>query len=157
MIEDRDMELQIGGLVDTREGRGMIMTYSKGWYKVSFKENCGHLKSYRAKDLTPVEDTRGKMSDSLNSARISYVKIKVGGRRTLICGDAVSMAMKELDCDEALSVAAGLLSINREELVVKYEHLNNGQIKMAANNLLRNAIKRGDLQESILEDIWSYV
>lgn len=93
-----------------------------------------------------------KMAEILRRYREKYEDSTTpNGRKSKRCGDELSVFLTGLDHRQVALLAAVALGLDDQwELWKKYEHLNNGQIRMNSSNRLRGAIKRGEL---IVEDI----
>jgi hypothetical protein len=103
-------------------------------------------------DATAEDDdgelTIGKlMGRTLRQYATAYVVVTNAAKtKTKVCGDALSLALKDLTPDEVADLASGLL----EKPVDLYDHLNPGQVRMNWGNRLRAAVKRGDLDPEVV-------
>lgn len=137
---------KVGQAVKTPEGNATVISEARGWIKCNMGDK--RVKSFRIKNLSIPEAPKSKsagMASQLQAASFTYVTLKIGKRKTRICGDEVSRLMAELSPDMALEVAAIVKELDTYETLAKYDHLNNGQRKMAATNLVRNAVNRGEV------------
>lgn len=76
------------------------------------------------------------MSAAFAEYRASYVK----GARSLHCGDEIAVALDGLTPADVVAIARGF-NIAKPT----WATLNPGQQRMTAGNVLRNAVKRGDI------------
>lgn len=68
----------------------------------------------------------------------SYLKVKTTTGYSRICGDDLSELLRRYDLATILTVASGVCG---QDLATKYAHLNKGQQRMNAGNILRRAVK----------------
>jgi len=75
----------------------------------------------------------------------NYVNgVSGSGKRTKNCGDEIAQALDGFTLEEVRKVASDMRDIPVKELVAKYEHLNDGQIRMNLGNLIRGAVGKLD-------------
>lgn len=134
-------------LVDSTEE--VIAGYAKGWYTLEDGRKIRGNKIDRiiVDDYDELEEGKKKskasMAQALAMHRGQYVKTKSAkGKPTAICGDEVSTILSGLEVEVALEVAAWAIDVPADELYTRYEHLNPGQQRMNAGNLIRGAIKK---------------
>ena len=100
------------------------------------------------KDLSE-EDKRAfvakKMSETLKKARTRYVAARSHtGKHTQHNGDEVAVILSSSDPATVCRVAEAIREdLSKGELAKRYGHLNAGQIRMNAGNLIRGAIRDG--------------
>ena len=70
----------------------------------------------------------------------SYQKVKTANCHSKICGDELSILMMNYSLEVIVKVAS---IIKAKDLEVAYAGLNNGQKRMNAGNIIRNALKNG--------------
>ena len=75
----------------------------------------------------------------------------VGNRGSLDNGDATAKALRTMEPTRVMAIAETLLSLNKGELATRYAERNEGMKRMNAGNLIRNAIKRGDVTAAALK------
>jgi len=100
--------------------------------------------------------TPGKlMGRTLRRYAVGYVTVTNANKaKTKVCGDALSLALKDLQPEEVAELASELL----DKPANLYDGLNPGQVRMNWGNRLRAAVKRGDLEEdSVLAAILGVV
>jgi len=86
-----------------------------------------------------------KMSATLRKYRAGYETVRsASGKKSLDKGDPVAKALRAKTPKQVCELAEQLL--HDCNAVTKYAHLNLGQQRMNAGNLIRNAIKRGELK-----------
>lgn len=86
------------------------------------------------------------MAKTLNRYRATYVvSLTHEGRKSLSKGDELANMLQQRHHNDVARIAALALGMDKEALVEKYAHLNNGQIRMNSGNRIRAAIKRGDI------------
>jgi len=96
-----------------------------------------------------VEMTVGqKMSATLRKHRVGYQATKAAsGHASLDNGDAIAQILRGLQPDAVVKLAERVVQGYTEgELAERYAKLNQGQRRMNAGNLIRNAAKRGELK-----------
>jgi hypothetical protein len=96
-----------------------------------------------------VELTVGQvMASTLRKHRVGYTPVKsAAGKPSLDNGDAIAQALRGMEWSTVVALAESLLDgVEGGELAERYSHLNVGQRRMNAGNLIRNAIKRGELK-----------
>lgn len=69
----------------------------------------------------------------------AYRKLYVKGLHT---GDAVAMLLEGKDVAVVVEIAAAILGVTEASIFERYEHLNNGQVRMNSGNRMRAAIKK---------------
>lgn len=69
--------------------------------------------------------------------RQRYGSLKIDGRTTQTCGDETAMQLVEMDLPSTYRLVASECSLDVDELMERYAHLNNGQQKMCLSNRLR--------------------
>jgi hypothetical protein len=102
-----------------------------------------------AAEETEVELTVGQvMASTLRKHRVGYTPVKsAAGKPSLDNGDAIAQALRGMEWSTVVALAESLLDgVEGGELAERYSHLNVGQRRMNAGNLIRNAIKRGELK-----------
>jgi len=92
-----------------------------------------------------------QMARTLKAHRAAYKAVKAAsGNKSLDCDDATAKALRGLEADQVVALAQAILKAPEGEtlpdLAAKYAHLNVGQRRMNAGNLIRNAMKRGELK-----------
>ena len=93
-----------------------------------------------------------KMSKTLAKHRAGYQKTKTAsGGSSMDNGDAIATLLRGKTPAEVCALAEQL--IPNCEATTKYAHLNAGQQRMNAGNLIRNAAKRGDIRKSAIEKL----
>ena len=109
------------------------------------------IETQKEKELEERTRIAKEMTATLNKHKPKYVVSKTAaGKRSMNNGDELAQAMSKLDHTQVAAVAQILL--NCEPLWVgdgsgKYDHLNNGQIRMNSGNRIRAAVKRGDISQ----------
>jgi len=101
-----------------------------------------------------VELTVGqKMSATLRKHRVGYQATKAAsGHASLDNGDAIAQILRGLQPDAVVALAENVLQgFEKGELAERYAKLNQGQRRMNAGNLIRNAAKRGELKVKDVE------
>ena len=78
---------------------------------------------------------------ALRVARKHYTTTTVGRKASIGCGDELQVFLAPLDHVQVARIAG---AISNEDLLARYAHLNNGQIRMNCGNRIRGSIKRGD-------------
>lgn len=90
-----------------------------------------------------------KMNAQLRAARVRYVPcVTASGNKSLRTNDPVAELLEGRDVDTVYTIVEGKLGLAKGTLAAKYEKLNPGQKRMNAGNMLRNAIKRGEIELS---------
>jgi len=85
------------------------------------------------------------MAQQLRKHKANYeATVSYTNRPSLHNGDAVATVLAGLSPDQTCHLAEMLKEMASGELVARYSHLNPGQRRMNAGNLIRGAIKRGD-------------
>jgi len=85
------------------------------------------------------------MAQQLRKHKAKYeATVSYTNRPSLHNGDAVATVLAGLSPDQTCHLAETLKEMASGELVARYSHLNPGQRRMNAGNLIRGAIKRGD-------------
>lgn len=88
---------------------------------------------------TSEEDTSEEEEGSNGCVRRRYAKMyyeRSGGNRD--CADALAVKLRGMSIEEFLEFAAETLG---DDVVAKYQHLNNGLKRMTLGNLIRKASK----------------
>ena len=136
-------------LVDNTEA--MITDISKGWVHLNTD------KSVRAKQIIEVvghddsEDDSYSMAHHLQQYREAYTTVtNASGKKSKICNDELSQMLASSTPDFVIAIAEHVL--DRDDIADKYAGLNEGQRRMNAGNLIRNAMKRGDIDISDVKD-----
>ena len=118
--------------------RGEFVSAKSGW--VTYLTRDGAIRKARASKVEAVDATA---MAPLKTARVAYTQQKLDdGRRTIHCGDEVATALLGLAPDQVVDLAAELV---RADAATRWQHLNPGQRRMNASNVIRGAIRRGDL------------
>ncbi len=92
------------------------------------------------------EPKKKTMAAQLRAARPRYVPTTTAsGNKSLRCTDAVAELLEGRDVNAVYTIVEGKLNLAPGSLRAKYENLNVGQKRMNAGNLLRNAVKRGEV------------
>jgi hypothetical protein len=132
----------VGRVAKLADGRERAIVAVNGQWAELFNEE----KKIRLSQIVSVREPRSyNMSNHIRPYRAKYETTRnATGRKTKICGDDLSQALRTLLPNQAVRLAAKLL--DRDDVLTKYESLNPGQQRMNSGNLLRNAIKRGDLE-----------
>ena len=101
--------------------------------------------------LEPHEEGERTMSQTLNKYRANYVVgVSGSGRKSLHNGDELATLLEHKDHNDVAAIAERALGLEAGTLRTKYQHLNNGQIRMNSGNRIRAALKRGDIT---IEDV----
>lgn len=79
---------------------------------------------------------------ALREARKHYVTTTVGSKASVNCGDELATLLAPLDHVQVAELASYFAD---EDLLARYAHLNNGQVRMNSGNRLRAMVKRGDV------------
>jgi hypothetical protein len=89
-----------------------------------------------------------RMASTLRKHRVKYEPVKAySGKPSLDNADTVAKALRGKTPAEVMALAERVLQgVEKGELTKKYGHLNPGQQRMNAGNLIRNAVKRGELK-----------
>lgn len=138
-------------LADNSEA--IITGIDKGWVHLNTE------KSVRAKQVIEVvghddtdveeDDDNYSMAHHLQRYREAYTTVKnASGGKSKICNDELSQMLSWSTPDFVVSIAEHVLG--RSDIVDKYAGLNEGQKRMSAGNLIRNAMKRGDI---VIDDV----
>ncbi|EGR1265367.1 hypothetical protein D9A33_18425 [Vibrio cholerae] len=83
-----------------------------------------------------IEQNPKSMSDAFQPRRTQY-------KTTDGCGDELQFFLKGFSPSDVAAIAEYLLGIPRGELLARYSHLNNGQIRMNSGNRIRSLINKG--------------
>ena len=98
------------------------------------------------KDELEKDAPKKTMANHLKNYRASYTKTHGWNRQgSLDNDDTVAKHLRKLSPDQVVALAERALGRETGELANRYENLNPGQRRMNSGNLIRNAIKRGDL------------
>lgn len=74
-----------------------------------------------------------------------YVGVRTAsGTKSKSCGDEVSQALAGTTLEEAFALVAAVTGGNADELAAKYKHLNPGQQRMNAGNVIRGVLNSKD-------------
>ena len=93
-----------------------------------------------------------KMSKTLAKHRVNYVRTKTAtGGTSMDNDDPIAQALRGKTPEQVCKLAEQL--IPNCEATTKYAHLNPGQQRMNAGNLIRNAYKRGDLSKAAIKKL----
>jgi hypothetical protein len=88
-----------------------------------------------------------KMAQQLRAARVRYMATTSStGNKSLHNGDPVAVLLAGRSVEETYSIVEGKLGLATGTLAAKYAHLNLGQKRMNAGNMLRGAVKRGQVE-----------
>lgn len=88
------------------------------------------------------ERGESEMSKALRKAREHYEKTKrPDGTRSADNGDAIAKELRDLEPWEVADLADKVLGVPKGTHFAKYQHLNNGQIRMNSGNRIRQAWK----------------
>jgi nitric oxide reductase activation protein len=100
------------------------------------------------------EEEAGRgMARQLAAARVRYEHCRTKlGKKSMRCGDEVSVALSALDHVQACDLLDLLLGDARGTALTRYAHLNNGQIRMNSGNRIRNLVKKGEASIEGIED-----
>jgi len=128
----------------------IIAGYAKGWYELNAQDFATReiiIKKARAKDLELAEDApKMNMSGKMAQYRPTYVPAtSYSGRKSLNNGDTVAQFLEGMAPTDVLRIAEDLLGLKTGELAERYINMGAGHQRMNAGNLIRFAIKRGDL------------
>ena len=74
----------------------------------------------------------------------------VANRGSLDNGDAIAKSLRTMTPTRVMAIAERLLDLPAGELATRYEARNEGMRRMNAGNLIRNALKRGDVTASAI-------
>lgn len=104
-------------------------------------------KSYaNLEDLELVEIKAKGMAATLERYKPGYKPCTAySGASSQNNGDPIAEALEGKDPGEVMAWAEKLLGMKAGSLNERYERLNPGQKRMNSGNLVRNAVKRGDL------------
>jgi hypothetical protein len=97
-----------------------------------------------------------QMSATLRKHRGAYKATKAAsGNKSLDNGDPIATMLRGLLPEQVVALAQAILVPNEGEAIpdlgAKYAHLNKGQRRMNAGNLIRNANKRGELSKTAIK------
>jgi hypothetical protein len=101
-----------------------------------------------------VELTVGQqMASTLRKHRVGYAVTKsYSGKPSLDNGGDLAVFLRGKTPQEVMELAERVLQgVNTGDLAKKYGKLNAGQKRMNAGNLLRNAMKRGEIKMKDLD------
>ena len=91
------------------------------------------------------ERTESEMSKALRKAREHYEKTKrPDGTRSADNGDAIAKELRDYEPQEVAELADKVLKAPKGTHFAKYQHLNNGQIRMNSGNRIRAEWKRAN-------------
>jgi len=128
-------------------GKDVDASWTKAQIEAALVEAEGFLEAEAAKR----EEIAKAMTSTLNRYKPRYKRVAKPGakRKTQNNGDPIAMAMLPMNHKEVALFATEILELD-EALWVgdgsgKYDHLNNGQVRMNSGNRIRQAIKRGDI------------
>jgi hypothetical protein len=100
-------------------------------------------------EVAVVLTVQQKMSATLAKHRAGYVRTKTAaGGSSMDNGDAIATLLRGKTPEEVCKLAEKL--IPNCEATTKYAHLNAGQQRMNAGNLIRNAAKRGEIKAAAI-------
>jgi hypothetical protein len=148
------MNVEIHDVVKLESGDiAKVVSNERGWIGL----NTG--KKVRIKQIVDVvgeadleegeEEKSYNMASHLNQYRAAYETVKSAtGNKSKVCGDDLSHLLAMMLPDDVIALATYVL--DRDDLFARYGSLNEGQKRMNAGNLLRNAIKR---EEITVDDI----
>lgn len=121
-------------------------TNGKAYKKAPSKQVAAMLASLTAALRGCAPKGKLGMAGTLNKYRATYVtSVTFEGRKSLNNGDDLAGLLERCHHNDVARIAAIALGMDKEALVEKYAHLNNGQIRMNSGNRIRAAIKRGDI------------
>ena len=121
----------------------VVISYAKGWFLL--ENPIGQVKA-RAKDLKPVSSGKRTMGTTLLKYRAGYVDtVAYSGRKSLNNDDEVAEFLDGMSPEETLAAAERILGMDVGELANRYINLNAGSRRMTGGNLIRFAMKRGDI------------
>lgn len=84
-----------------------------------------------------------RMAEALRKARANYAKDKrPDGSATAHCGDAIAKELRDLEPQDVANLADKVLGQTPGFHFGKYQHLNNGQIRMNSGNRIRSYWKQ---------------
>lgn len=137
---------RVAKLVNTGIERA-IVSVNNGWVELYNQQ--------RKVRISEIESTREpksyNMTKHITPYREGYTTARTStGRKTKICNDPLSIMLLALTPIEVITLAENLL--DRDGLKDKYQNLNEGQKRMNAGNLIRNAIKREEMTTEEVED-----
>lgn len=102
-------------------------------------------------DLTSEEDP-DSTSIVRKDYKSRYLRVKAAsGKASQICGDEVSMFLKEKTLEETYGIASEQLDIPLIDLHDRYSHLNPGQQRMVLGNRLRAHYKKLEAADKAAE------
>jgi len=86
-----------------------------------------------------LEETAGcRMSEQLKAARVRYAKTKrPTGSASADCADAIARALRDYEPLEVAQLCDKVFNLPANTTSMKYDHLNNGQIRMNSGNRIR--------------------
>ena len=123
------------------------------WTKAEIEAALTEVEARLEAEAEKREEIAKAMTSTLNRYKPKYTKVTKPGRKrkTQNNGDAIAMAMLPMEHEEVAIFATEVLGLE-EPLWAgdgsgKYDHLNNGQVRMNSGNRIRQAIKRGDITE----------
>jgi hypothetical protein len=104
---------------------------------------------------TPELTVGQQMSATLKKHRAGYKATKsASGNKSLDNGDPIATKLRGLAPEQVVALAQAILVPAEGETIpdlsAKYAHLNPGQRRMNAGNLIRNANKRGELSKTAI-------
>ena len=85
------------------------------------------------------------MARTLRNARVRYTKARrPSGTQSAHCGDAIAKELRDLEPQEVAELADKVTNQPAGTHMLKYGHLNNGQIRMNSGNRIRTAGKAAE-------------
>jgi hypothetical protein len=106
-----------------------------------YEDEAAEAEAVEAAESEESEEKPSRVSmAALIPARLRYVK----GKRSMICGDPVSVALDGLSPDQKRNLAVRLSQgSNKPVDYSAWSHLNGGQMAMNAANVIRRLVKTG--------------
>lgn len=95
--------------------------------------------------LEEAEEHASKMAEALRKARVRYRKDKrPNGAATAHCDDLIARELRDYDPLEVAGIADRCFDLPKGTHAAKYEHLNNGQIRMNCGNKIRAVWRKAE-------------
>lgn len=93
--------------------------------------------------IEPDHDAASRMAEALRKARAHYTKDKrPDGSATAHCGDPIAKELRDYEPADVAALADKVMGVEAGTHLGKYQHLNNGQIRMNSGNRIRAEWKR---------------
>ena len=125
------------------EHKAMALAFDKSFVE---PENATDEERIEAHKERSAFFEKRRQSRILAKYRGGYANARsASGSKSKICGDELSRTLEGLDANQVMSIAELVLGLAKNELVRKYEKLNEGQKRMNSGNRLRNAVKKGKI------------